>query len=43
MLDLHNIKLSQADQSSMKSTFEKNGGYFKYKDVLHQIQINKEL
>jgi hypothetical protein len=43
MLDLHGIKLSLSDLSSLKHFYEKNGGYVKYKDVLHQITINKEL
>jgi len=43
MLDLHGIKLSAADLASVRHYYEKNGGYVKYKDVLHQININKEV
>ena len=42
ILELHNIKLSAADQAAIKQQCEKNGGYYKYKDVLQLIQMNKE-
>jgi hypothetical protein len=37
MLDLNNIKLSSTDQAAIKTYFEKNGGYIKYKEVLQYI------
>ncbi len=37
MLDLINIKLSSTDQAAIKTYFEKNGGYIKYKEVLQYI------
>lgn len=43
MLDLHQIKLSPGDIAQVKLHFEKNGGYLKYKDCLHQININKDV
>jgi hypothetical protein len=42
-LDLHNIKLQKQDEQAIRTYFEKNGGYLKYKEVLHHIQINKEM
>ena len=37
MLELNNVKLSSTDQSALKTYFEKNGGYLKYKEVLQYI------
>lgn len=34
MLDLHNIKLQKQDEQAIRTYFEKNGGYLKYKEVL---------
>jgi hypothetical protein len=43
MIELNNIKLTQTDQAAIKTYFEKNGGYLKYKEVLQYIQLNREL
>jgi hypothetical protein len=43
ILELHSIRISPADQSKVADTWGKDGGFVKYKEVLHYLTANLDL
>jgi hypothetical protein len=43
ILDLHAIRISASDKTKVADTWGKEGGFIKYKEVLHYLNANLDL